>query len=91
MAQPYKFLQVSTTVFQVLAWVTLALYAISGIALSITGGPAIPLLGVDVPARLFGAVYVLAGGANCYFLLLVRHLIQIVLDIRRQLPAGSSS
>ncbi len=87
MARPYKFLQVSTMVFQVLAWVTLALYVISGIALIITGGPPVPLMGVEVPARLFGFIYLLAGGANCYFLLLVRHLIQIVLDIRHHQSA----
>lgn len=90
MAQPYKFLRISTGVFKVLAWVTLVLYTISGLALIITGGPPVPLLGIEVSARLFGAVYLLAGGANFYFLWLIRSLIQLWLDIRSRLPAGTS-
>ena len=90
MAQPYKFLRVSTIVFKVLAWVTLALYAVSGIALIITGGPPVPLLGIEVSARLFGAVYLLAGGANFYFLWLIRSIIQLFLEIRSQLPGGTA-
>ncbi len=90
MAKPYKFLQVSTIVFKVLAWVTLALYTVSGIALIITGGPPVPLLGIEVSARLFGAVYLLAGGANFYFLWLIRSLIQLFLEIRSQLPGGTA-
>ena len=90
MAQPYKFLRVSTIVFKVLAWVTLALYAVSGIALIITGGPPVPLLDIEASARLLAAVYLLAGGANFYFLWLIHSLIQLCLDIRSQLPAGSS-
>ncbi len=90
MAQPYKFLRVSTVVFKVLAWSTLALYTVSGIALIITGGPPVPLLGIEVDARLFGAVYLLAGGANFYFLWLIRSLIQLLLEIRSHLPGGTA-
>ncbi len=91
MAQPYKFLRVSTVVFKVLAWVTLALYAVSGIALIVTGGPPVPLMGVEVSARLFGAVYLLAGGANFYFLWLIRSIIQVLLEIRSGLPGASGA
>lgn len=90
MASPEKFLRVSTVVFKVLAWLTLALYAVSGTALVVTGGPPVPLMGIDVPARLFGFVYVLAGGVNFYFLWLVRSVIQMLLEIRGRLPGGSS-
>ncbi len=91
MAQPYKFLQVSTVVFKVLAWVTLALYTVSGIALIITVGPPVPLLGVEVDAHLFGVVYLLAGGANFYFLWLIRSIIQVLLEIRSGLPGASGA
>ena len=42
MAQSYKFLRVSTTVFKVLAWVAVAFQVVTGMILIIQGGSPCP-------------------------------------------------
>jgi len=89
MAQPYKFLHVSATVFKVLAWVSLALQVITGLVLLVTGGEPIVIAGVELPARLVGLLNFVAAGLYFFSFWLMSSLIKLLLEIRRALPGGS--
>jgi hypothetical protein len=84
MKQGGKFLGVSVTVFKVLAWVSLVLQVAIGVILLIGGGPAVPIGGVNVPARVVGVLNCVAGGMYFFLLLLVANVIRLLLDLREQ-------
>ena len=86
MPQPYKFLQVSATVFKVLAWVALGFQVITGLILVIVGGEPVFIGGVELPARLVGVLNFVAAGMYFFSLWLMSCVIQLLLDIRQRLP-----
>ena len=91
MAQPYKFLRIGVTIFRVLAWLFLALNVLAGVSLLIIGGPPEPVLGVEVPSRVIGLLYFIGAAGNFFFLWLAANVLQLLLDIRSQLPGGAGS
>ncbi len=88
MAQPYKFLGISTVVFKVLAWVAVAVQVITGLILVIGGGDPVNIGGIELPARLVGVLNFVAAGIYFFSMWLMSCLIQLLLDIRAQLPGG---
>ena len=86
MAQPYKFLRVSVTVFKVLAWVTVAVQVVTGLILIVTGGEPVLIAGVEIPARLVGVLNFVAAGMYFFSLWLMSNLLRLLLDIRDRLP-----
>ena len=86
MAQPYKFLRVSVTVFKVLAWVTLAVQVATGLILIVTGGDPVLISGLEVPARVVGALNFVAAGVYFFSLWLMSALVRLLLDVRDRLP-----
>jgi len=88
MAQPYKFLGISTVVFKVLAWVAMVGLVIAGLFLVIVGGEDINIGGFALPARLMGVIYFVQAGTSFFSMWLISNLIQLLLDIRAQLPVG---
>lgn len=88
MAQPYKFLGISTVVFKVLAWVAVAVQVITGLILVISGGDPVNIGGIELPARLVGVLNFVAAGIYFFSMWLMSNLIQLLLDIRAQLPGG---
>lgn len=82
MAEPYKFLKVSATVFKILAWVALAFQSITGLVLIITGGEPVLIGGAEIPARVVGALNFVAAGMYFFSLWLMSSLIRLLLDIR---------
>ena len=79
--QGYGFLRVSATVFKVLAWVALVLQTVMGLTVVIGGGPAVPIGGLDVPARLVGVMNIVAAVIYFFLFMLVSAVIRLLLDL----------
>ncbi len=77
-----RLLKVGATTFQVLAWVSMVIQVIVGLVVLVTGGPAVPVGGVEVPARVIGALNCLAGAIYFFVLLLISQIIRLLLEIR---------
>ena len=90
MKQGAGFLKVSVTVFKVLAWVSLVLQVVVGVILLIGGGQAVPIGGVEIPARVVGLLNCLAGGIYFFMLLFVANVVRLLLDIRCAVSKDSS-
>lgn len=88
MAQPYKFLRVSTTVFKVLAWVTLAVQVVTGLILVVGGGEPVLIGGIELPARMVGVLNFVAAGMYFFSLWLMSAVIQLLLELRERLPGN---
>ena len=86
MAQPYQFVRVSVTVFKVLAVVSAAVQIVTGLILVVSGGDAVLIGGVEVPARLVGVLNFLAAGVYFFSLWLMSGVLKLLLDIRGRLP-----
>ena len=91
MAESYKFLRVSVTVFKVLAWVTVAVQLVTGLILIINGGDPVLIGGVEIPARLVGVLNFVAAGVYFFSLWLMSSLLRLLLDVRDRLPAAPSN
>ena len=90
-AKSIKFLQVSVTVFKVLAWFVLVVEVIAGLNFLIRGGDPLAIGDVEIPARLVGVMNFIAAGTYFFSFWLVSSLIQLLLDIRKQLPGAPSA
>ena len=84
-----KFVQVGTTVFTVLAWVSLILQVVVGLILLIGGGTSVPIGRVDVPARVVGLLNCLAGAIYFFVLLFLVHVVRLVLAIHAQVTKSA--
>ena len=91
MAQPYKFLQVSTVVFKVLAWVALVVQVITGLILLVRGGEPVLIGGAELPVRLVGLLNFVTAGLYFFSFWLMSSIVRLLLDIRGQLPGGQGS
>ena len=89
MAQPQKFLKLGVKIFRVLAWVSLVLQVVTGLVLVIGGGDPVFIGGIDLPARLVGVLNFVAAALYWFSFWLMASLIQLLLDIRAQLPGGT--
>ena len=90
MKKPYGLVSLGVTVFKVLAWVSLVIQVVVGLIVLVSGGEAVPIGGIDVPARLIGLLNCIAGVLYFFILLLVSTVLRLVLDIREQLGSRSS-
>ncbi len=83
MEDSYKFLRIGATVFKVLAWVSIALGAISAVIIFIGGGaPEAP--------RVTGFLGILVGMIYFFVSFTLSEIITLLLDIRCKLDKGSS-
>jgi hypothetical protein len=82
----YQFLRTSVTIFKVLAWLTLAVQAGTGLILVIGGGDPVLIGGLEVPARFVGVLNFVAAGIYFFSLWLMSNLLRLLLDIRDRLP-----
>lgn len=86
MAQPYRFVRVSVTVFKVLACVSAAVQVATGVILLVSGGDPVFIGGQEIPARLVGGLNFLAAGVYFFSLWLMSSVLKLLLDIRGRLP-----
>ena len=89
MAQPYKFLRVSATVFQVLAWLTLFIQVVAGLFTLVQGGPAVPFGGAEMPARLFSIFYFLGAALNWFLFMFISKLTRLLLEVHSQVTKAN--
>ncbi len=89
MADQYELIHAGVVVFKVLAWVSLLIQGALGIYLLITGGPDVPVGGVDVPARIIGILNLVAAGIYFFILLLVSAVLKLLLDLRSRTATGA--
>ncbi len=82
MGDQYKLIHAGVVVFKVLAWVSLLIQGALGVYLLVTGGPPVPVGGVDVPARVIGILNLVAAGIYFFILLLVSAVLKLLLDLR---------
>lgn len=80
-----KFLGRSVGIFKVLAWISLVLQVVVGLILIVGGGLAVPIGGVDVPARVVGILNCVAGVIYFFMLMLIAQVIRLLLEIRERL------
>ena len=85
MARPYNFLQVSTIVFKVLAWVALVMQIIVGLVLIIQGGEPVLIAGRPISVRLVGLLNFVTAGLYFFSFWLMSSIVRLLLDIRGQL------
>ena len=88
MAQPYKFLQVSTVIFKVLACIALVVQVVTGLILVIRGGEPVLIGGAELPVRLVGLLNFVTAAMYFFSFWLMGSLIRLLLDIRGQWPSG---
>lgn len=89
--QAYGLLKKSTTVFKVLAWISLVLQVGSGVAALVIGGEPIPTaFGITMSPRIAGLLAMVQGVISFFILLFVAHLVRLLLDIRCALSKDSS-
>ncbi len=80
-AQETKVLQAGVKVFKVLAWISLAVQGVMGFVLIISGGEAVPIGGVDVPARIVGLLNVVAAVVYFFMFLLIGAVVRLLLEV----------
>lgn len=82
MSKNYKLLEVSTIVFKVLAWVSLAVGVIASIVIFIGGGtPEAP--------RATGFIGILLGIVYFFMFLVTSEIIALLLDIKSKVEKGA--
>ena len=86
--QSEGFLRVSATIFKVLAWVALVLQAVMGLILVIGGGPAVPIGGIDVPARVVGVLNLLAAAIYWFLFTFISKVTQLLIDVHAHVTKG---
>ena len=84
MKNEYQFLSAGAVLFNVLAWVSLVLQVVIGVWLLVSGGAAIPIGGVEIPARVVGVLNCVAGTIYFFTLLLIASVLRLLLDLHRQ-------
>ena len=84
MAQSYRFLRVSTTVFKVLAWVAVAFQVVTGMILIIQGGEPVAIGNLELPVRVVGLLNFVAAGLYFFSFWLLKSVIRLLLDIRER-------
>jgi len=78
------FLAKSANVFAVLAWVSLAIQLVVGLAVLIMGGPAVPIGGAEIPARLIGVLNFVAAAIYWFLFMFVSKMTRLLLDVHAQ-------
>ncbi|PJC47674.1 MAG: hypothetical protein CO035_05935 [Candidatus Omnitrophica bacterium CG_4_9_14_0_2_um_filter_42_8] len=82
MSKNYKVLEVSSLVFKVLSWVSLAIGIVAGIVIFVGGGtPEAP--------RATGFVGILLGVVYFYMFLVAAEVIALLLEIRSKVEKGA--
>ena len=84
------FLRLSATIFRVFAWVVLVLQVVMGVILLIGGGPAVPIGGVEVSARIVGILNFIAAVIYWFFFMFVSKMTALLLDLYGQVMKGGS-
>ena len=90
MSHSAGFLRKSTTVFGVLAWVSLGLQIIVGLIVLIMGGPDVPIGGAMIPARLVGVLNFVAAAIYWFLFMFIRHATRALLDVHGKVTGGGS-
>ena len=79
-----KFLGTSETVFAVLAWVSLVIQVVVGLAVLVMGGPAIPIGGAEIPARIIGILNFVAAAIYWFLFMFISSLTRAFADVHAQ-------
>jgi len=90
MGAPERFLRRSVVVFKVLAWLSLVLQVIVGMVVLVMGGEAVPLGGIDVPARVVGVLNFIAAAIYFFLFMFIAHITQVLLTLSARRGAGGS-
>ena len=91
MSQSDGLVRRGATVFMVLAWLSLVVQVGVGLFILAVGGEPVLIAGLDVPARLVGALNCVSGAIYFFMLLLVSRVLRLLLDIRAQLGTRSAA
>ena len=91
MKRPEGFLELSTVIFKVLAWLSLVIQVVVGVIVLVVRGDPVPIDGIDVPARVVGLLNCVAGVVYFFLLLLVAKVIRLLLDIHRKIVGGTGT
>jgi heme A synthase len=85
MAQGQGFLRTSVRVFAILAWVSLGIQVIVGMAVLVLGGPPVPIGGAELPARVVGLLNFLAAAIYWFLFTYLSRLTKLLLEIHSSL------
>ncbi len=90
MNKGYGIVKGGVMVFKVLAWLSLVVQVAVGCILLFGGGPAVPIGGLEVPARVVGILNCVAGAIYFFLMLLTANVLTLLLDIRDRLDKGAA-
>lgn len=89
MAQGQGFLRTSVRVFAILAWVSLGIQVIVGLAVLVIGGPPVPVGGVELPARMVGLLNFLAAAIYWFLFTYLSRLTTLWLEMHGKLTGNA--
>ncbi len=78
------FLRKSATVFAVLAWVTLGIQVVVGLIVLVVGGPAVPIGGAEIPARVIGVLNFVAAAIYWFLFMFISTMTRVLLEVHSQ-------
>lgn len=84
MREGTTFLKRSATVFAVLAWLSLAIQVLVGLAVLIMGGPPVPVGGAEIPARLIGVLNFVAAAIYWFLFTFISKMTLVLLEVHAQ-------
>lgn len=85
MGTPERFLRRSVVIFKGLAWLSLVLQVIVGMIVLVMGGEAVPLGGIDVPARVVGVLNFIAAAIYFFLFMFIAHITQLLLTLSERM------
>ena len=86
-----RFLQASSTIFRVLAWVTLVLQAVMGLILVIGVGEAVPIGAIELPARVVGLLNLVAAAIYWFLFTFISKITKLLVDVHAHATKACSS
>ena len=90
MSNTAGFLKTSVTVFTVLAWLSLGLQLLVGLAVLVLGGPPVAIGGAEIPARLVGVLNFVAAAIYWFLFMFISRATRALLDVHAKVTGGGS-
>ena len=78
------FVEKSAVVFAVLAWLTLGIQVVIGLIVLVVGGPAVPIGGAEIPARVIGVLNFVAAAIYWFLFMFVSKVTRMLLEVHAQ-------
>ena len=89
MTQSQGFLRASAKLLAIVAWVSLGIQLIVGVAVLVLGGPPVAIAGADVPARVVGLLNFVAAAVYWFLFTYLSRLTTLLLELHGKLTGDA--